>query len=81
MVSAVSISLHKLPSRSNERDAHRDERPLAALRSAGDDGLDEIGRAEITGQNAFEELRALHKREGGKEELVAFFNKLEMKIQ
>ena len=43
------------------------------------DRLDEIGRAEITGQNAFEELRALHKREGAKEELVDFFNKLEMK--
>ena len=43
------------------------------------DRLDEIGRREVTGQNAFEELRALHKREGAKEELVAFFDLLERK--
>lgn len=39
--------------------------------------IEKLNEKEIVGTNAFEELRSLHKRQGGVEELKNFFDIIE----
>lgn len=41
--------------------------------------IDKINAEEITGGDAFQELRALHERQGGVKHLKAFFDAIEKK--
>lgn len=48
-----------------------------ALELALADYIDRLNAATVSGANAFETLRDVHRREGGVEHLKAFFNQVE----